>query len=69
MCLCKTCDYTDITTWSDTAKYESVRMCLCCGGMRFIHYNIPSCPNYRGRGRGFTSMYLNTSIIGTDSGR
>jgi hypothetical protein len=49
MCLCKGCEYVDITTWADTPKYESVLFCQCCGGERLIQYsfNLSNCPNRR----------------------
>ena len=48
MCLCKDCDSTSILTWADLTKFEDVRLCICCGGQRFIHRNQRRCPNYRG---------------------
>lgn len=48
MCLCKGCEYCDITTWGDS-KYKAILLCICCGGHRFIHRPDPKrCPNYRG---------------------
>lgn len=48
MCLCKDCDYVDITTWEASGKYREIRLCQCCGGTRYIHHNRRRCPNYRG---------------------
>lgn len=47
MCLCKDCDYVDITTYGDLAKYERVLFCQCCGGQRFIYREVEAnrCPN------------------------
>lgn len=51
MCLCKDCETVDITTWGDTPKYESVLLCQCCGGQRYVHYSweVSRCPNRRRR--------------------
>lgn len=37
MCLGKSGECVDITTYRDSATYESVLLCLSCGGYRYIH--------------------------------
>lgn len=47
MCLCKDCDYVDITTYEDLARHEAVLFCQCCGGQRFIYREAHNCPYRR----------------------
>jgi hypothetical protein len=51
VCLCKTCDTVEITTWGDTPNYQAVYLCQCCGGLRYEHYSweVSQCPNRKPR--------------------